>query len=89
MTRLGIQHLKRAVQEAGLPIRDFVAMDGLEPYIHRLEKRVSTRYLSHLRDIWRQAFRHLCRKRLGAIPKGKNWLIPWTAVLAYQTERAQ
>ena len=62
MTKTGIKHLKAAMAEAGVPLLDFVSSDGLAPYIARESQKWSVQYLNHLRDIWRQSFRHLCRK---------------------------
>jgi hypothetical protein len=72
MTRLGVGHLKKAIEEAGMPIEEFIAKDGLAAYILRLEKHVSPGYLNHLKDIMRQAFRHLCQKKLLALDYGRG-----------------
>lgn len=66
-TRQGIDHLKRAFMEADIPLRDFIDADGLCPYIDQLEMAISPGYLAHLMDIWRQAFRYLCTKKLIAL----------------------
>ncbi len=67
MTRVGVDHLKRALKEARLPLADFVAQDGLARYIDKLEQRVSAKYIEHLKEIWRHAFRFLCGRRLLAM----------------------
>lgn len=66
-TRQGIDHLKTAFMEAEIPLEEFVADDGLCAYIDKLENRISPGYMAHLMDVWRQAFRHLCAKRLLAL----------------------
>lgn len=70
-TRQGIDHLKTAFVEAEIPLEEFVTDDGLAAYIDHLERRVSPGYMAHLMDIWRQAFRFLCEKRLLALDYGR------------------
>ncbi|MFC1678706.1 helix-turn-helix domain-containing protein [Elusimicrobiota bacterium] len=64
MTNCGVDHLKRALFEANTAITKFVRENKIEPYITKLEHRVSPGYLEHLKDIWRQALRHLCKRKL-------------------------
>ena len=66
-TRQGVDHLKRALIDADIPLAEFVADDGLAAHIDALEKSVSPGYMAHLMDIWRQSFRFLCQKRLLAL----------------------
>ncbi|MEK7388846.1 MAG: hypothetical protein AAB036_04030 [Elusimicrobiota bacterium] len=66
-TRQGIDHLKRAFMEADIPLQEFVDDDGMCAYVDQLEREISPGYLAHLMDIWRQAFRCLCTKRLLAL----------------------
>lgn len=66
-TRQGVDHLRQALTEVDIPLAEFVADDGLAAYIDALEKRVSPGYMAHLMDIWRQAFRFMCEKKLLAL----------------------
>lgn len=66
-TRQGVEHLENALVDAGIPLEEFVADDGLVAYVDELEKRVSPGYLAHLSDIMRQAFRFMCSKGLLAL----------------------
>lgn len=70
-TRIGVDHLRRAMEESGLSLVDFVEKDGLAPYLNRLAAGVSPKYVEQLKVIWRLAFRYLCGRKLLAMDYGR------------------
>ncbi len=66
-TKTGIEHLKKALKESGLPLKQFVAEDGLIHYTQKLRLSVSAKYIERLKDPWRKAFRYFCKRRLLAL----------------------